>query len=65
MNKQIVVGLFTILIGPVFCIAVARTYIDHNTVAIKPLLFGLVDVIAGAVLLRRAYIVRKERRRAP
>jgi hypothetical protein len=65
MKKLIAVGLFALLVGFVFCAAAARVYMDHDTVAIKSLLFGLVDVIVGVVLLRKAYIGRKERRIAP
>jgi len=59
MVMQIVVGLFAILVGAAFCLATVRNYIAHDTVAVKLLMFGLVDMIVGTVLLCKAYIVCK------
>lgn len=34
---------------------------QHNNVAFRPLLFGLVDVAVACVLLRKTYTARKAR----
>lgn len=55
------VAILALLVGLLFCFAAARGYIQHNTIAVRPLLFGLVDVIVACVLLRKAYTARKAR----
>ncbi|WP_321959339.1 hypothetical protein [Burkholderia cenocepacia] len=55
------VAILALLIGLLFCFAAARGYMQHNTIALKPLLFGLVDVVVACVLLRKAYTIRKTR----
>ena len=62
---QIVVGLFAILVGAAFCLATVYNYIDHNTIAVKSLMFGLVDIIVGTVLLCKAYLVCNGGRQTP
>jgi hypothetical protein len=55
------VAILALLVGLLFCFAAARGYMQHNTIALRPLLFGLVDVVVACVLLRKAYTARKAR----
>ncbi|HDR8990765.1 TPA: hypothetical protein QDA93_003400 [Burkholderia vietnamiensis] len=55
------VAILALLVGLLFCFAAARGYMQHDTIAFRPLLFGLVDVVAACVLLRKAYTARKAR----
>ncbi|CAH2898038.1 MAG: hypothetical protein PPHEMADM_3162 [uncultured Paraburkholderia sp.] len=58
---QTSVAILALLVGLLFCFAAARGYMQHNTIALRPLLFGLVDVVVACVLLRKAYTARKAR----
>ncbi|AUT76877.1 MULTISPECIES: hypothetical protein [Burkholderiaceae] len=58
---QTSVAIVALLVGLFFCFAAARGYMLHNTIAFRPLLFGLVDVVVACVLLRHAYMARKAR----
>lgn len=60
MKKLIIVGLFALLIGVVCSLAAAREYLEHDAVAVKMLSFGLIDLIAGAIMLRKAYTIFKQ-----
>ncbi len=64
MKKMIAVGLFALIIGVVFSLAAAGVYLEHDTVAIKMLSFGLIDLIVGAIMLRKAYTICKQGNRA-
>ncbi|MCB4349554.1 hypothetical protein LA345_37730 (plasmid) [Burkholderia vietnamiensis] len=55
------VAILALLIGLLFCFAAARGYMQHDTIALRPLLFGVVDVAVACVLLRKAYTARKAR----
>ena len=55
------VAILALLIGLLFCFAAARGYMQHGTIALRPLLFGVVDVAVACVLLRKAYTARKAR----
>lgn len=59
------VAILALLMALVFCFAAVRGYMQGDAPAVRPLLFGLFDVMVAIVLLGKAWTIRKTRSNTP